>query len=540
MAFLWSSPEPHGRKPEVRMKNIKKHLRKYVTFQPRQWLLSTRRIEVMVDEWLALPAGPRLYKVSGEPFAVLITPWLGTAVPWYSIVVGLLLAGRGSEVVFIFDDLPFGAHPYRSAFIRACIRVVLRKVRARYVILVLSDFKSAKTESDRQDEAMIGRLASLNAVHALRGEILSDGRAEYIAHVREQLWVADAAIQKLLSYQGCEAILIPGGIYGTTGLWLDRARRSGARVASYDAGGFGTVLLAADGIAAQLQDVPRAFRWIKAEVSSPSEDAFVLECARVELEKRRQGKDTFVSQKAATSAGPLDTYRGAILLALNSSWDQAALGLHTVFGTNTNWILETVQWVVNHTDATIVVRQHPSERLEFASTTDDYGRLLQSHFGDQKRVLFIAADDAINTYELLTVVSTVIAYTSTVGVEAAALGKRVITPSSNYYSGLGFVWGAASRSEYFELINRSLSGELQLTSEMRNDAAYCYYVAQICNWIFSPFSPESYPLWSKESITSLSANSTVRVLISALQENVPAALINHRNSIAAKTTLTDA
>jgi hypothetical protein len=487
----------------------------------------------MVAEWFGLAPSAHQHEMDRKPFAILITTWSGTLVPWYSIIVGLLLAADGTTVVFIFDDLPFGKYPYRSAFIRACIRRVLRRISGRHVVLVLSDFLCGEDVFE-SGEMLIDRMADLNAVHALRGEMISDGRAKYIALVREQLAVADPAIQMLIRQHSFDTIFIPGGIYGTTGLWLDRARRAGVRVASFDAGGYGTVLLATEGIAAQLQDVPRAFIQLRAEVASQQEDAFILHTAIAELEKRHQGKDVFASQKAATSTGPLDRYRGAILLALNSSWDQAALGLHTVFETNTKWILETVQWVIEHTDATIVVRQHPCERLEVASTTDDYGWILQQHFGTHKRVFFIAANDSINTYELLSVVSTVISYTSTVGVEAATLGKQVIVPSCSYYAGLGFVWAAASRSEYFDLISRSLAGELLITPAMRHDATYCYYVAQICNWIFSPFSPESYSQWSTESIASLCANPTVQVIVSALQENIPAAVINHRIKFAAK------
>ncbi|MES3023184.1 MAG: hypothetical protein V4857_16590 [Pseudomonadota bacterium] len=513
-------------------KKFKQRLGQQLGFNPLAWIRSGLRVEAMLDQWLGGAAAPRP-AADARTIAVLVTPWLATVVPWYSIVVGVLLAARGARVVYVFDDLPFSNAPKRALLIRATIRRVLRRFAGPGEVLVLSRFLGAPG-APVDGAALIERMAALNAVHALRGEMVADGRAGYVALVRRQLQRADPAIQALLAGHRFDVLFIPGGIYGTTGLWLDRAKRAGVRVASYDAGGYGTVLFAADGIAAQLQDVPRAFARLKDTVASEREHALILRVARGELDKRHQGKDAFGSQMVATSAGPLEKYRGAILLALNSSWDQAALGLHAVFETNTEWIVETARWVVEHTDATIVIRQHPSERLAVASTSDDYAALLRHHFGGHERVLFVHAADPVNTYELLTVVSTVVAYTSTIGVEAAALGNRVIVPSRSYYAGLGFVWSAAARAAYFSLIRQSVAGELVLTTQMRQDAMYCYYVTQICNWIFSPFSPESFELWSRESIAGLNADPTVGVLLEALAHDIPAALFNHRGRLAAE------
>jgi hypothetical protein len=192
------------------------------------------------------------------------------------------------------------------------------------------------------------------------------------------------------------------------------------------------------------------------------------------------------------------------------------------------WITETVRWVLESTNSTIIIRQHPAERFEASRSSDDYRRLLATTFPANDRVQFIAADDPVNTYELLKVVSVVIAYASTVGVEATALGKAVITPSKCYYANLGFVWAARTKSEYFELINRAIQDQCVVTAEMREDALCCYYLAQICNWIHSPFSPEAYGAWSERSLEQLNEEPSVRMTIDSLRENYPAALLIHR------------
>jgi len=53
-------------------------------------------------------------------FILVVSPLLFTAVPWFSIVVGLLLNKRGNDVNFLLDDLQFEdkvSHVFQLFFI---------------------------------------------------------------------------------------------------------------------------------------------------------------------------------------------------------------------------------------------------------------------------------------------------------------------------------------------------------------------------------------------------------------------------------------
>ena len=86
-------------------------------------------------------------------------------------------------------------------------------------------------------------------------------------------------------------IIIPGGGYSITGLWIELGKIYNCRIASIDSG-FGIILISTDGIAANLDDIPRAIGLLKKK-----SDRYVFNQARKELEKRRLGKDKFSSQK---------------------------------------------------------------------------------------------------------------------------------------------------------------------------------------------------------------------------------------------------
>lgn len=456
---------------------------------------------------------------------IVVTPWLGTSVPWFTVGVGLLLAREGHQVTFILDDIIFGKNRFRYSFVLACLRSVMRRIGHRHKIVIMSQVV-ADNMLEAEAFSQIRNLAVLNTVWEFRGEMKSEGRSAFVELCEKQLQVAYAPIKRIVSESGFDLLFMPGGVWGTTGIWAASARAVGTRIGSFDSGGYGTAMLAADGIACQLQDIPKAFALIAQEPDSQQSILVAREAAMAEMERRRAGIDPFMSQIKG-SAGGDERHNGAILLALNSSWDSAALGLHTIFEDNTDWIIQTVRFLLENTSAPVVVRQHPAERLEIAKTTDDYATLLQKNFGAHPRLHFIAAADKINSYELMSRVSAFVVYTSTIGIEAAAHGKPVITPSRSYYSGLGFVFKATDRVQYQDFLRKSVSGQLDVSVKQKNDALTCYYLTQCCNWIFTSFNPADYSEWSKRSLDDWCSDKEVRKMLDSLSQNIPVAYINH-------------
>lgn len=507
------------------MKTFKAKIGSYIGINPKTWWYNTKKMLNLVDDWRA-ESEPSHHP---KNIAVLVLPWLSTDVPWFSIVSGLFLARRGNKVIFIFDDFPFGKKPLAFSLITTCLRNVLKLLTPNYAILHLRNFfLSGDLSSDQLSH--IERLAQLNAVWALRGEMDSNGRQQYIDVISKQLATSYSAIRSLMVEPEFDVIFIPGGVYGASGIWRECSISAGVRVASFDSGGYGTLMLAADGIAAQLHDIPRAFDLLKALPNFGDEKQFILDTASAEMKRRRAGTDKFASQMISKTEKELNFDNG-VLIALNSSWDSAALGLHVFFENSTQWIVETTRWLIDNTDVKILIRQHPAERLEIARTSDNYKKLLTDNFGDSDRVHFIAADAPVNTYDLLPLVSTVLVYTSTIGVEAAGLGKVVITPSDSYYSELGFVWHADSKETYFKHLYNAIAENYKVTSSMKDDAMCCYYLTQCCNWVFTPFNPEGFSDWSSYTLDALYKTETVQKVLTSIQDNVPVAFLNHLENI---------
>jgi len=503
------------------MQSLTSTLARALGFSPFAWIRDTRRMRHLVSDFRQPPSP----KPEAIHFAVIITPWMGTAVPWFSLACGLFLASRGNRIAFVIDDMPFGDRPLRFRFVVRCVRSVLRLLPEQYEVIRLGDCV-AETPLSVAAQRSVDRLAQLNAVWALRGEMSTDGRRRYTERAIRQLGTSYGAIADVFRSGRYDAVFVPGGVWGSSGIWTEQAREAGVRLASFDSGGYGTLMLAADGVACQLQDIPRALSLLKAHAASPEQRAFIAASAQAEMDRRRSGTDRFASQMK--NAAQLDArFSGAVLIALNSSWDSAALGLHAVFESSSEWIVETVRFLLDNTSAPVVVRQHPAERLEIARTSDDYRALLTRHFANHPRLHFIAADEPVNSYDVLEQVAAVVVYTSTIGIEAAVHGKAVVTASRSYYSDLGFVRQATNLEQYRQYLSEAAHGLHPVTPPMREDALSCYYLTQCCNWVFSPFNPEGFTEWSRLDLAQLEQHEKVRVTVTSLEQNIPVAFLNH-------------
>ena len=511
------------------MKVLSARLGAFLGCNPIRWWANTRKME----QFIAHFGPPKFVSPSRRrPVGIIVGPWLSSDVTWFAIAAGLFMAAAGEQVVFVVDDAPFGLPKLGNLIIRHCIRKVLKRLSDAYEIVDLKNFQPNQPILNKGNQAWVETLAEMNATWALKGESRMKGREGYKALVKNQLFAVAPRIEDFLSEDRISMLFVPGGVYGSSGLWAEFGKRAGIRVATYDSAGPDGFMLASDGIAAQMADIPRAVQMGRARPTYEEELPQVLTDAYEEMAKRRSGTDKFASQASADTylSTPVDH---GVLIALNSPWDSAALGLHAVFDSSVQWVCETVRWVLENTSVPAVVRQHPSERLLIFKGTDDFREILHAEFGNDPRVVYIAAEAPVNTYDLLECVDAVAVYTSTIGVEAAALGKRVVTPSHSYYSELGFVLKSTDRDSYFGSLAEALSNPAPATGA-QTEALYCFYMTQCCNWFFSPFCPEGFDAWIEIDPTNLLQDPMVRILVQSVLSSEPAPLLNHAHKLSTR------
>jgi hypothetical protein len=458
-----------------------------------------------------------------QPAAIVVVqPWQCTTLPWFMILFGLAMQQRGRRIHFVFDDIPFGADSQVQVIQRMGIELAFRALATHFQCTALSTVAPSPDES--LPEAEVERLARMNAVKEYRGEVLPPEGPAFLAAAGQSLKAAAQRIATLLKQHAPEYIVVAGGVYVASGAWLAVGRKLGIRVATLDSGR-GRLLTAADGIAANLDDIPRAMELLP-------DDPGIEKRARAEMTLRLAGRDRFSSQ-VAESTGRGEAY--GVLLPLNQSYDTSAIHRHRAFDDQLDWMLKTAGWVLKETGETIVIRQHPVERFPELRSTDPFVELLAEHFGDNPRVRFIAADESVNTYDLMDRCKVVVPYVSTVGIEGVCRGKVVVTEGASCYAGLGFVHSARTAEEYFELLRRGLNGELCTTPEQASRAWRCYYLTQCLNFFQTTITPinDDFNLWVKDDPKKLLDSDTMQVLFETYDRNIPLPILNHARVSAA-------
>ena len=304
----------------------------------------------------------------------------------------------------------------------------------------------------------------------------------------ERLPLVRGAVDQL----GVECLVVPGGVYGTSGLYCLAAAERGTRVATFDADR-GVAQICVDGVAAQNGDLARAFYVLCEEPRDVKQDA--IEIARAEFRSRAEGSDRYGYQ-AVGSRPATGARSGGVLIPLNVEWDTAALGRHVAFTDTVDWVSSTVEMVLELHPGPVIVRQHPSERRPGQRSRLDLAGVLRDRFGQDPRYSFVAADDPVSSYDLLDSVDLVLPFTSNIGIEAAALGKTVLVAGATFYADLGFTWSATSRDEYLALLRRGLLGDLPPWREQQERAWLCYYLVAVTNRIWTDFTSHPDDFWS--------------------------------------------
>lgn len=451
---------------------------------------------------------------------VIVSSWVSTPVPWYAMALALGLAARGRAVTFIWDDVPFPKPSDAVTLQNDAIGKMLYEQK-QFPVVRLSDL--APQPLSAADEAHVTSLAGLNLVWHLRGATPNAAHLKLQQEMRASLGETLARAHTLYEQAHLDYMIQGGGVYGGSSMLLEAGRQAGVRVATFDAN-FGVIQIASEGIAAQQTDIPRAFRIAQQWDAGTRERA--LAQARAEFQERAQGRDRAQYQAAARgeTTGATD-----VLIPLNVEFDSAALGRHIIFENTRAWILDTVEFILRESNATVSVRQHPAERKKNEGGKFDLSAALAEQFPNEPRLRYIAAADPVNSYDLLEQARLVLPFASTIGYEAVALGKPVIVAGASCYSDLGFVHKPSSRAEYFERLGQGLRGELTVSDADMQNAWLCYYLTPVCARVWTDFTPQPPDFWKwvKRPPLALYAEPEVQDILTALDENIPLSLVRH-------------
>jgi hypothetical protein len=187
--------------------------------------------------------------------------------------------------------------------------------------------------------------------------------------------------------------------------------------------------------------------------------------------RRWQGTPSQGGQQARQELG-LDA-RPLVLLAANVIGDSLTLGRQVFSQSMTEWLTRTLDYFCGRPDVQLVVRIHPGERYTRGPSVAD---LLHTDRPDlPENIHLVAANDPVNTYDLVEIADLGLVYTTTVGMEMAMSGVPVIVAGQTHYRGRGFTQDPVSWEDYFQTLDLVLGDrERYSLTQAQVDQAWNY------------------------------------------------------------------
>lgn len=477
------------------------------------------------------------FKDINDRFAgIIISPRNNSGIPWCNLTLALLYAHRKMPFKIILDDLNFLDPEWEDQLkpVEELVEYLCNNLKTTY----LRTSTQADLALDDFDYKEIKKLAIINGIWNVRNIVPEEKLNQYIQLSYVTLEANAKKIKGLYSKNIFHHCIHQSLVNNNGGLHKWFGWKFGTRVSCLDMSK-GRGLVGIKDVPGYHNDLPDIIEnKFPNFLDSDENRQIAINEAIKEHELRKGGMDSRGFQVVSTAASDRPV-KVDILFPLNILWDAASLGRNQYFDSPFYWLHETIDFILKNTNASIVVRQHPRERVfERYGTGKILGEYLLKQFGHHQRFKFISCNEKINTYLLIEKCKVVLPYTSTVGIEAALMGKKVILESSVYYKNQPFVIKASSKQDYFDKIKKAYEefGTVHQTftvSEGHDRGWLLYFLVNKCIGAFSDFGldPLDFEKWTLKGFDLLSRDENLMTAVEALITGKPFPYLNGKKII---------
>jgi capsule polysaccharide export protein KpsC/LpsZ len=172
----------------------------------------------------------------------------------------------------------------------------------------------------------------------------------------------------------------------------------------------------------------------------------------------------------------LDPSKKVYSLFTNLTWDAAIVNKGVCFSDMWEWVKKTIIYAKDKPDIQLIIRVHPAEIHLYRKTLERVGDLIRSEFPEfPPNVRVVDSESPVSSYALAELSDKVLVFTSTVGLEAAVIGKKVIVCARAYYRDKGFTIDPDTEEEYFKELDSDLPIAKKSIMEKAQRYAYAFF-----------------------------------------------------------------
>ncbi|SFR58713.1 capsular polysaccharide export protein, LipB/KpsS family [Anaeromicropila populeti] len=469
----------------------------------------------------------KVTKVSDEKIGVVALSNASGLAVWFDIALCLLLKLRGYQVSLIIDYLPGfpeimtyeGATEDIIEMVEEVIEVLKKKFPELEIIYVDKIKPVELSQNEKEEMKKIAPCTAISQLGHLGFRDRSMDREKLISRNYETGLENMKYIKGFFEKYSFAYLNIFSGITERRSMYSYFADKNGIRVSNYDGAGS-----EAKNRAIWANDKPCCHQFgitetIKNNMLNDKQKAILLSEANRDFLQRRYGKPKpGTTNCQLVAADNKARHEFDIVIPLNVMFDVAAIGLDEIFVNTEEWLMETLDFILAHTEAKVMVREHPAQEGLKDYNCMGLEDVLKNRFQKNKNFYFAASYEKINTYSVIENCKVVLPYSSTVGVEAALMGKVVITHTKCYYSEFDFVQKAVTKEDYFAKIAAAVKGQIKPASQLED--AYLAYMLVMNNKISCEFN-ETNNRWLKGSLESLNKTEGMDLIMEVVAKHQP-------------------
>ncbi len=445
-------------------------------------------------------------------------------VSWYSMAQSILLRFNGYASTLIIDTIrSFDSYIYFDGI------EAVAKIYIDYVVKVLQNkcpdidvkYIDAYGTCDLDEEDILASKKYAPIVvkwfDSRRDEVFIPDNENRIEEAEKLIGHASSYIKAFLDNNHFEVLNVYTGVHRHRCAYAYLCETRGVRMASYDGDEVmdGIVLYSANGISGEAFDVTRL---VKNNPFSEEIIDSILQVSKEHFNKRFNAVvgDEGYNYQTVSFQESIRAYD--VVVPFNIFWDSAALTGNELFKDEIEWLRETLEYLMNNTDCTIMLREHPAQNKIKEFLYCDYEERLPIIKKYPERIRYVKAGDKVNTYQYIQQCKVVLPHTSTMGVEAAMMGKNVILHSHVYYEDIDIAYKAKEKEEYFKIIKYYLEKNNERICK-NIDNAYLAYYYQMKRFFPTRFN-ECFTKWMDYSLIEVNEMQGVKGIIDVITKNI--------------------
>jgi hypothetical protein len=445
---------------------------------------------VHAAQWMRVTEEPPLQPLLPTKRVFIFTTFRGEFT--LDLSYAALLAWRGHQVTIGYlphlqspIKPPFSRHPNTAPYLASVFAEVATASKGRVIGIDLSKLPPGANP----DPAFVERQSHSDAVMRLGRETIDPSNASdaaVLAHYADRGIAAFRQAETYFKTNMVDVAIIPNGMSFDGAYVLDAAKQAGVAVTTLEKFAFRhhRVVTHGDSIFT-FRDLDLLWerRFDLGYEFEPQRSNALAKARRILTERRKASTTNWAwkyqfapdqSDEEALRVAGIDPNKPFALVCTNVPYDAGYYQFTRMFKSMKDWLQQSVRYLLNHTEITVVVRVHPGEALHYGGTESSVGILAE--FAEHPRLVVIGPKEKVNTYPLMAACRAGVVFSSTTGVEMAMLGRPVVVASDVYYAGKGFTRDCADIDGYFlNLMQATLADADSAEQKRVSDAAAMFY-----------------------------------------------------------------